>query len=117
MAAKLNLSPRGIFDITLEDGTVISGKFGTWALKKFSDNNGNEEISKKLQTVPGFIDYLLYAVEYLSRKNKTAFSYTDIDACDWIDQLGGLNGALTVKLMTHNSSDAEVEEEKKTLAE
>lgn len=110
--ATLDLLPRKVFEIKLSDGSVIKGQFSTWALRRFCDKNGNEDVGKNLQTVGGFLDYLLFSVEYVSRKEKAPFSFTDVNASEWVDELGGLSSELALKLMAH--SGEEDSEEKKT---
>lgn len=112
--ATLNLLPRKCFEITLTDGSIIKGKFGTWALKRFCDKKSLtlEEAGEKLRDLTGFTDYLLYAVEGVMRQSGEACPYTDVQCCDWIDQLGGLSSAVFLQLIAHTTEEAE--EEKKT---
>lgn len=115
MQATLNLLPRKCFEITLEDGSIIKGKFGTWALRRFCDkkNLTLEQAGEKLRDLTGFADYLLYSVEGEMRKSGEACPYTDIQCCDWIDQLGGISSELFIKLISH-TNDETTNEEKKT---
>lgn len=115
MSAKFNPLPRKEFEIELTDGTVIKGQFGTWALKRFCDklNLTLTEAQEKLQGLSGFIDYILCAVEYTARKEKAPFSYTDMDAADWIDQLGGITSENFTRIAAH-TADENATEEKKT---
>lgn len=118
--ATIDLLPRKEFAIVLEDGVRIPGKFGTWALKRFSDKRGHKSLPE-LQEALGqmslsdAVDYLLSAVEQYFRqlKTKDSFPYTDLDACDWIDQLGGIASADMQRLFGHAGGD----EEKKTATE
>lgn len=43
-------------------------------------------------TLSGFVSLLLCAAEYVCVKEKKEFAYTDIDASDWIDEMGGVAG-------------------------
>lgn len=43
-------------------------------------------------TLSGFVSLLLCAAEYVSLKDKKEFEYTDMDAADWIDEMGGIAG-------------------------
>ena len=43
-------------------------------------------------TLSGFVSLLLCAAEYVSIKDKKEFEYTDMDAADWIDEMGGIAG-------------------------
>lgn len=113
----INPLPRKEFEINLADGTVIKGKFGTWALHKFcTDNNCSlEDAGERLKTLPGIVSYLLCAVQCVSRKDGTPFSYTDIQACDWIDEMGGVGSENFAKLMKLSGDEnAAVDDEKKT---
>lgn len=118
--AKVDLLPRKEFDITLDDGTLIKGQFGTWAMKRYCDKNKLSlgEAGTALTTLGGLIDFMLCAVEYKARQGGTAFSYTDIHACQWIDEMGGMNSENFTNLMKHSQDEtqqAEVaDEEKKT---
>lgn len=44
-------------------------------------------------TLSGFISLLLCASEYVCIKEKKEFNYTDMDASDWIDEMGGIAGS------------------------
>ncbi len=113
----LNLLPRKEFEITLEDGKVIKGKFGTWALRRLTEKRkvSLADSGAILNTLPGILDFILAAVEYVSRKNNEGFGYTDIDVSDWMDEIGGIDGTEFGKLISHMNSDTkETEEEKKT---
>ncbi len=115
----IKLLPRKEFEITLSEGTIIKGQFGTWALKKFCDDRKLDLASASLEltTLGGIIDYLLAAVEYTARKNKTAFSYTDIQASEWIDEMGGIDSADFTALIKHSGDEnAATTDEKKTEA-
>lgn len=116
MPATVNLLPRKAFEITLEDGTIIKGQFGTWALKRFCDKNkvGLTEAGTALQTLGGIVDYLLSAVEYVARLGGHPFSYTDIHVCQWADEMGGIDSASFTSLLKHSQDEAAGEDEKKT---
>lgn len=43
-------------------------------------------------TLKGFVSLLLCASEYVCIKENKDFSYTDMDASDWIDEMGGIAG-------------------------
>lgn len=116
MQATINLLPRKCFEITLEDGAVIKGQFGTWALKRFCDKLklSLTEVGERLGN-PGLgdmVEYILSAVEFAARKEGAAFSFTDVHACEWIDQLGGIGGESLGKLFAWSGDDSG--EEKKT---
>lgn len=120
MQATINLLPRKEFEITLEDGTIIKGQFGTWALKRFCDKQKLtlKQAGERLgdPTLSDVVEYVLAAVEYTARKTQAPFSYSDIHVSDWIDQLGGIQSPDFVKLFSH-SADESLGEEKKTTQE
>jgi hypothetical protein len=118
--ATINLLPRKEFEITLDDGSVITGQFGTWALKRYCDKQklSLSEAGAKLSnpSINDISEYLLAAVEYLARKKGEPFSYTDVHVCDWIDQLGGLSSEGFSKIFNHSADDVSAaDEEKKTV--
>lgn len=106
MSAKLNLLPRKEFEITLSDKTVIKGQFGTWAIKRFCDRRkiSFTQISENFD-LDHIVDMILCAVEYLARKQKQPFSFTDIDVCDWIDDLGGIADPNIMQLIGHMNNE------------
>lgn len=117
--AKVDLLPRKEFIITLDDGKEIKGKYGVWALARFCDKNGNLTI-QQLQlrsaldyTIHDMIEMILCAVEQYARENKEPFSYSDVQAGQWIDELGGFGSETVNALSAHQNSDIE----KKTIVE
>ena len=119
--AEIKLLPRKEFEITLEDGTVIKGQFGTWALKRFCDKQKYSiaQAGAKLgdPSMSDVVEYVLCAVEHTARKTNSPFSYTDVQACDWIDQLGGWQSGTFVELFNHSADESKAEDngqEKKT---
>ena len=117
--ATINLLPRKEFEITFDDGIVITGQFGTWALKRYCDKQklSLSEAGVKLSnpSISDISEYLLAAVEYSARKKGEPFSYTDVHVCDWIDQLGGLSSEGFSKIFNHSADEAAGDEEKKTV--
>lgn len=113
MPAKIDLLPCKEFEITLNDGTVIKGQFGTWCIKRFCDKH-NLTLSQFVNIKPEdysfahITDMILIAVEHSTRKAKQPFGYTDVDACGWIDQLGGLMGTSLMDLFNHQVSELEL---------
>lgn len=112
--ATINLLPRKEFEITLDDGTVIPGKFGTWALRRLTDRYkvSLTDANKVLGTLSGLLDYLLCAVEYSARKNSQPFSYTDFHVAEWVDELGGIGSENYINLMKHTEEETLVEQKK-----
>lgn len=95
--AELKLLPKKEFEIILDNGKVIPGKFGTWAVKRYCDIKKIpfEELSKKednsdipfFQRINDAVDLILAAVEYSFRLNKKPFEYEQADGYEWMDQL------------------------------
>lgn len=119
--ADINLLPRKEFEIVLNDGTIIPGKYCTWAMKRFGDKKGYslkqlEEItSADKMSFDDACTILLCSIEYMSRKNGKPFSWTDVNLCDWIDELGGLMSEKVMRLFAHAQDEYnESKEEKKS---
>ncbi len=116
--AIINLLPRKEFEITLSDGTVIRGQYGTWALKRFCDKFGYslKDAGTHLHdpSLDEVVQYVLAAVEYPFAKKGDKCPYNDVDACDWIDQVGGIQSPEFAKLFGHSADDSGAEEQKKT---
>lgn len=114
----IELKPRKEFVIKLEDGKAIPGKFGTWALKTFCMKKGyslsqlGEALSKNL-SIDDMVQFILSAVEQSFRelKSKESFPYTDIDACSWIDEMGGISSEEMTKLFNHAADEQKKTEE------
>lgn len=112
---KLDLQPRKYFELTLDSGLVIKGQLSTWATKRYCDLCGYtslSQLSDSLNRDSSFNDvtnFLLACVEYVMKKSGEKFSYTDLQACDWIDEMGGPNGEGFKKLMNHLQDKQEAE--------
>lgn len=110
----VDLLPRKEFLITLLNGQKITGKFGTWALKKFctKKNYTLGQLSDSLSTrisIDDMVEFILSAVEQSFRelKSKDSFPYNDVDVCMWIDEMGGISSPEVTKIFTHASDNAE----------
>lgn len=112
------LQQRGYYTIKLGDGKQIPLRFCTWTFKRFCEINGNltltqlQESLSSGMTLSMFVSLLLCASEYEFVKNKKDFEYTDIDASDWVDEMGGIGGSgvadmmkVIVETFTDNSSN------------
>jgi hypothetical protein len=92
------LQQRGYYTINLGDGKQIPLRFCTWTFKRFCEVNGNMTLTQLQDalssgmTLSGFVSLLLCAAEYTCLKDKKDFTYTDMDAADWIDEMGGVAG-------------------------
>jgi len=90
------LQQRGYYTIKLGDGKHITLRFCTWSFKRFCELNNNMTIAQLQDalsagmTLSGFISLMLCAAEYVCLKEKKDFTYTDMDASEWIDDIGGI---------------------------
>lgn len=50
-------------------------------------------------TLSMFVSLLLCAAEYDHVKNNKEFEYKEIDASDWVDEIGGIGGSGVVAMM------------------
>lgn len=111
----IDLKPRKEFVINLP-GVSVSGKFGTWALKRFcmkknySLSQLGDALTKNLG-IDDMTEFILCAVEQAFREQKTkeAFPYTDVDVCMWIDELGGISSEEVTKLFGHAADEKKTE--------
>lgn len=86
---------RGHYELKLSDGTSIPLRFCTWSLKRFCQLQGigPSEIGEALtgtQTLDAIINLLRSAAEYPLYKEGITPKFTDLEVCDWVDDLGGL---------------------------
>lgn len=106
MAVKLDLLPRKVFEITIDE-KVIRGKFGTWALRRFCDIKKlsltalNERFLKQDTSLSDVLTMVLCAVEYQCRIDKIPFEYNDLDVSEWVDELGGIYSVAVGNLFNH----------------
>lgn len=116
--AELNLLPRKEFEIHFKEAVnpdltnkVIKGQFSLWSVKRYCDKKKLSlsglalQMEESSMSLDDMALMLLCAVEYTSKKNKEGFAYSDIDACDWIEELGGLTGEKYLELMNHANSE------------
>lgn len=113
----VTLLPRKKFEINLSSG-VIEGQFGTWAFKRFCDRQGIKlsQIGERMEAfttehdISVVVDFLLSAVEQPFReKGGTGFPHNDANACAWIDEMGGFDGAEFIKLLNHAGDEKKSE--------
>jgi hypothetical protein len=88
---------RGQFELTLSDGKKIPLRFCTWSLKRFCQLQGigPSEIGVALSgdsSLDAVINLLKAAAEYPIYKEGITPSFTDIEICDWVDDMGGITG-------------------------
>lgn len=86
---------RGQFELTLSDGKKIPLRFCTWSLKRFCQLQGigPSEIGEALSgtnTIDAIVNLLRAAAEYPLYKEGLTPSFTEMEVCDWIDDMGGM---------------------------
>ena len=86
---------RGHYELTLSDGKTIPMRFCTWSLKRFCQLQGigPSEIGIALsgqQTLDALVNLLRSAAEYPLYKEGITPAFTDLDVCDWVDDIGGI---------------------------
>ena len=96
---------RGHYELSLSDGTKIPMRFCTWSLKRFCQLQGigPAEIGDALsgsESLDAITNLLKAAAEYPLYKEGITPSFTDIDICDWIDDMGGIGGKRFQEVMT-----------------
>jgi hypothetical protein len=79
-------------------------RFCTWSLKRFCQLQGigPSEIGEALggnQTLDAIINLLRSAAEYPLYKEGITPEFTDIEVCDWVDDLGGLGSPKFQQIM------------------
>lgn len=86
---------RGHYELTLSNGEKIPMRFCTWSLKRFCQLQGigPSEIGEALSgnsTLDAIVNLLKSAAEYPLYSQGITPSYTDLNVCDWIDDMGGV---------------------------
>lgn len=115
---KLELLPRKEFEIHLDSGEVVKGKYSLWAAKRFCDKKRitlkqlTERLSDDQMTLDDLVENILCAIEHKFREEGKPLKYTDFDVCNWIDLMGPDNFS---KLQAHAYS--ELDGEKKSQEE
>jgi hypothetical protein len=99
------LQERGYYTISLGNGKKIPLRFCTWTFKRYCEINGNMTLSQLQDalssgmTLSGFVSLLLCAAEYVCIKEKKEFAFTDMDAADWIDEMGGVASNACIEML------------------
>lgn len=94
---------KGLYTIESQSGANIDIAFTTWTFRKFSQRKSMsvDQLFKYIQgkneegfffTHEDMLSLMLIGAEYMCLKKGEPFRFTDIDACDWMDDLGGLSG-------------------------
>jgi hypothetical protein len=86
---------RGQFELTLSDGKKIPMRFCTWSLKRFCQLQGigPSDIGEALSgqtSLDAIINLLKAAAEYPLYSQGITPSFTEIEVCDWVDDMGGM---------------------------
>ena len=121
---------RGQFNLSLSDGKVIPLRFCTWSLKRFCklQGIGPAEIGIALSgkdALDAIVNLIRSAAEYEFIKEGKTANFTEVDVCDWVDDMGGIAGtqfqeimaalseSMTSGLEQPSSTSTEAGEEKK----
>lgn len=96
---------RGHYELKLSDGKTIPMRFCTWSLKRFCQLQGigPSEIGEAISgnsSLEAISNLLRAAAEYPLYKEGITPNFTDIDVCDWIDDMGGIAGKKFQDVMT-----------------
>jgi len=84
---------RGQFELTLSDGKKIPMRFCTWSLKRFCQLQGigpsdiGEALSGK-DSLDAIVNLLKSAAEYPLYSQGITPTFTEMEVCDWIDDMG-----------------------------
>jgi hypothetical protein len=123
MPAKLDLLHRKVFSLTLSDGTIVEGQFGTWALARFGQKK-KLSLSQIITLfdepqVMDLIEWVLCALEYKEREAGKPPFMNELKLSKWIDDYTADSGepGVLMKLWTHSNESEKLdmpESEKKT---
>jgi hypothetical protein len=86
---------RGHYELSLSNGTKIPMRFCTWSLKRFCQLQGiaPSEIGEALSgssQLDAMTNLILAAAEYPLYKEGKTPNITELEVCDWIDDIGGI---------------------------
>ncbi len=95
---------RGQFNLSLSDGKVIPLRFCTWSLKRFCklQGIGPTEIGVALSgkdALDAIVNLIRSAAEYEFIKEGKTANFTEVDVCDWVDDMGGIAGTQFQEIM------------------
>ncbi len=123
---KLELLPRKAFQLTLSDGTVVEGQFGTWALARFGEKKKislpeiMELFASGKFTVMDMLSFVICACEYRERENGKPPYINDIRLSRFIDDYSNDHDetGILMKIFLHSGDKEELsrtpDSEKKT---
>lgn len=100
------------YNFTLENGTEIKLRFATWVFREFSQAKGfsvdellnylagtNEEGQRRKFKTEDLISIMFFAAKYVVIIEGGTFTYTDLDVCNWVDELGGITSPKVTELV------------------
>lgn len=95
---------RGHYELELSSGEKVQLRFCTWSLKRFCQLQkiGPTDIGEALngpESLDALSNLLRAAAEYPLYKEGITPKFTDLDACDWIDDMGGISGVKFQEMM------------------
>jgi len=96
---------RGQFELTLSDGKKIPMRFCTWSLKRFCQLQGigPSDIGEALSgqtSLDAIINLLKAAAEYPLYSQGITPNFTEIEVCDWVDDMGGMGSSKFQEVMS-----------------
>lgn len=96
---------RGFYELNLTNGKVIPLRFCTWSLKRFCklQGIGPSEIGDVLsgnEALDAIVNLLKSAAEYEYVSKGTTSNITDVEVCDWIDEMGGIGSSKFSEVMS-----------------
>lgn len=88
---------RGQYNLLLSDGTNVPLRFCTWSLKRFCklQGIGPSDIGDALSgsdALDAIVNLLKSAAEYEYVSKGITANITDVEVCNWIDDMGGIGG-------------------------
>lgn len=116
------LTERGYYQIILSDNTIVPVRFSTWTLKRFCELRNNLTLNQLFDVLGGggatlndFVLLILCAAECAALEKKVPFTYTEFDACNWIDDMGGMASAKFKEMVAVIVASMQGEESKKKM--
>lgn len=96
---------RGQYNLLLSDGTNVPLRFCTWSLKRFCklQGIGPSEIGDALsgnESLDAITNLIKAAAEYEYVSKGESANITDLQVCDWIDDMGGISGTKFLEVMS-----------------
>lgn len=96
---------RGYYELNLTSGKVIPLRFCTWSLKRFCklQGIGPSEIGDALsgnEALDAIVNLLKSAAEYEYVSKGISGTITEVEVCDWIDDMGGIGGPKFADVMS-----------------